>query len=48
MNLHPGKLAAMVGHCSECYWMNLLTHGYVRDNEFDKVVAASSHPLGCG
>ena len=35
LNLHPGKLAAMVGHCAECYWMNLLTHGYVRDNEFD-------------
>ena len=33
LNLHPGKLAAMVGHCAECYWMNLLTHGYVRDNE---------------
>ena len=33
LNLHPGKLAAMVGHCAECYWMNLLTHGDVRDNE---------------
>ena len=33
LNLHPGKLAAMVGHCAECYWMNLLTHGHVRDNE---------------
>ena len=35
LTLHPGKLAAMVGHCAECYWMSLLTHGYVRDNEFD-------------
>lgn len=33
LNLHPGKLAAMVGHCAEGYWMNLLTHGHVRDNE---------------
>lgn len=33
LNLHPGKLAAMVGHCAECYWMNLLTSGYVVDNE---------------
>lgn len=35
LNLAPGKLAAMVAHCAEGYWMNLLTHGYVRDNEFD-------------
>jgi peptidyl-tRNA hydrolase len=34
LNLHAGKLAAMIGHCAECYWMNLLTHGHVQDNEF--------------
>jgi peptidyl-tRNA hydrolase len=33
LNLHPGKLAAMVGHCAECYWISLLTNGDVRDNE---------------
>ena len=35
LTLHPGKLAAMVGHCVEGYWLNLLTHGSVKDNEFD-------------
>jgi len=24
LNLSPGKLAAMVGHCAEAYWTNLL------------------------
>lgn len=24
LNLRPGKLAAMVGHCAEAYWLNLL------------------------
>ena len=35
LNLHPGKLAAMVGHCAEGFWLNLLTHGSVKDNEYD-------------
>ena len=34
LNLSAGKLAAMVAHCAEGYWVKLLTHGYVRDNEF--------------
>lgn len=24
LHLHAGKLAAMIGHCAECYWMNLI------------------------
>jgi peptidyl-tRNA hydrolase len=24
LNLHAGKLAAMVGHCAEGYWMNII------------------------
>ena len=24
LHLTAGKLAAMVGHCAECYWMNLI------------------------
>lgn len=38
LNLSPGKLAAMVGHCAEGYWTTLLkTHAMrdgVTDNEF--------------
>ena len=34
LNLKPGKLAAMVGHCCEAYWTNLLKAGLVTDNEF--------------
>ena len=32
--MKPGKLAAMVGHCCEAYWTNLLKAGLVEDNEF--------------
>ena len=35
LHLTAGKLAAMVSHCAEAYWLNLLTHSYVTDNEFD-------------
>lgn len=24
LHLHAGKLAAMIGHCAECYWMNII------------------------
>ena len=34
LHLKPGKLAAMVGHCAEAYWTNLLKAGLVEDNEF--------------
>jgi peptidyl-tRNA hydrolase len=27
LNLSPGKLAAMVGHCSEAYWTNMIRNG---------------------
>ena len=35
LHLTAGKLAAMVSHCAEAYWLNLLMHSYVKDNEFD-------------
>lgn len=35
LNLHPGKLAAMVGHCAEGFWLNLFKHSHIKDNEFD-------------
>lgn len=34
LHLTPGKLAAMVGHCAEVYWINLLKTGLVKDLEY--------------
>ena len=45
LQLHPGKLAAMVGHCAEGFWLNLLTHGSVKDNEYDTLpVSTKDYP----
>ncbi len=39
LNLAPGKLAAMVAHCAEGYWISLLktyaSMGGIMDNEFE-------------
>ena len=35
LHLSAGKLAAMVGHCCEAYWTNLLKNSPVKDNEFE-------------
>ena len=50
LNLKPGKLAAMVGHCAEAYFTNmlvvqsLLPHRFC-DNEFETLLAADPyHP----
>ena len=37
LHLTPGKLAAMVGHCAEGYWLRLLQGGRVTDNEFKEL-----------
>ena len=37
LNLKPGKLAAMVGHCCEAYWTNLMKQSPVEDNEFEEL-----------
>lgn len=34
LHLKPGKLAAMVSHCAEAYFTNMLKGGIVKDNEF--------------
>ena len=39
LNLKPGKLAAMIGHCSEAWFTNLLKAGLVEDNEFDTLLS---------
>ena len=35
LHLKPGKLAAMIGHCAEAYFTNLIKSASVKDNEFD-------------
>lgn len=35
LHLSAGKLAAMVSHCAEAYWLNLFMHSRVKDNEVD-------------
>jgi hypothetical protein len=57
LHLKPGKLAAMVGHCAEAYFTNMLKGGQVTDNEFDTLLsedpwrpgqpAAYKHPDVC-
>ena len=32
LHLSAGKLAAMVGHCAEAYWTNLIKNKYCFDN----------------
>ena len=44
LHLKPGKLAAMVGHCAEAYFTNMLKAqsllpGRFKDNEFDTLLA---------
>ena len=33
LNLKPGKLAAMVGHCAEAFWTNILKAGKIVDTD---------------
>ena len=45
LHLKPGKLAAMVGHCCEAYWTNLLKLSPCVDNEFDTLLSEDPwHP----
>ena len=39
LHLKPGKLAAMVSHCAEAYFTNMLKLGDVQDNEFDALLS---------
>lgn len=39
LHLKPGKLAAMVGHCAEAYFTNLLKSFPCVDNEFDTLLS---------
>ncbi len=43
MSLRPGKLGAMVGHCAEGFWTNLLKRGIVKDLEFDVLPVSTSN-----
>ena len=46
LHLKSGKLAAMVGHCCEAYWTNLLKAGSIKDNEFEELRATDTYPDG--
>lgn len=46
LHLKPGKLAAMVGHCCEAYWTNLLKASLVEDNEFITLPAKEQYGNG--
>ena len=50
LHLGPGKLAAMVGHCCEAYWTNLLkayaAFGCIKDNEFVTLPAKETYGNG--
>ena len=39
LHLKPGKLAAMIGHCCEAYFTNLLKSFPYVDNEFDTLLS---------
>lgn len=42
LKLKPGKLAAMVGHCCEAYWTNMMKASAAKDNEFATLPAADT------
>lgn len=44
LHLKPGKLAAMIGHCCEAYWTNLLKGSIVKDNEFATLPCIDTNP----
>lgn len=46
LHLKPGKLAAMVGHCCEAYWTNLLKASLIEDNEFMTLSAKEQYGNG--
>lgn len=39
LKLKPGKLAAMIAHCAEAYWTNVMKASGVVDNEFQELPA---------
>ena len=46
LHLKPGKLAAMIGHCAEAYWTNLMKSSIVIDNEFMTLPAWENYGNG--
>ena len=46
LHLKPGKLAAMVSHCAEAYWTNLMKSSIVIDNEFMTLPAWENYGNG--
>lgn len=46
LHLKPGKLAAMIAHCAEAYWTNMLKAGIIKDNEFVTLPAKETYGNG--
>lgn len=44
LHLHAGKLAAMIGHCAECYWMNIIRND-VNTEQFFKDGIATGYKI---
>ena len=46
LHLSAGKLAAMVGHCCEAYWTNLLKNEFKNAKDDDLVDTTSDEQVG--
>lgn len=46
LHLKPGKLAAMISHCAEAYWTNLMKAAGAQDNEFMTLPAVETYGDG--
>ena len=46
LNLSPGKLSAMLMHCAEAYWTNMMKSSKVTDNEFSTLPSENAHYPG--
>lgn len=46
LHLSSGKLAAMLGHCCEAFWTNLLKRGKISDNEFSVLPCIGTNSNG--
>ena len=46
LHLKPGKLSAMIAHCAEAYWTNVMKAGEIKDNEFETLPAIETYDDG--
>ena len=46
LHLSTGKAMAMISHCNEAYWTNMLKAGNITDNEFETLSCVQEYPDG--